>query len=285
MKFICIFSYRILKKYFNMENMNITLTFSDVAENHPKMQQIGNLVDAGHGFQREDLLQLKEQFELNNLTCELISLDLNNEIIDESACVLVIRRGLLFLLEFEGHSMHDLFMEHSRLDIDRKAFMRGEVKNKLARGNLCFGDENQEPDYENKKGRIVAYRDIEVTNKLKEDIELFYGKKARKLQCEGNYYFDPNKCGIGFHGDGERRKVIGVRIANEEKESSPLHFQWFQNSTPIGQRFIVPLNAGDIYVMGEKAVGTDWMKRKIPTLRHATGCAKYTTISQKEEEK
>jgi hypothetical protein len=30
--------------------------------------------------------------------------------------------------------------------------------------------------------------------------------------------------------------------------------------------------------MSEKAVGTDWKKKVIPTLRHATGAAKFTTI-------
>jgi hypothetical protein len=33
--------------------------------------------------------------------------------------------------------------------------------------------------------------------------------------------------------------------------------------------------------MGEKAVGTDWQKKTIPTLRHATGCSKFTTIAAK----
>jgi hypothetical protein len=41
---------------------------------------------------------------------------------------------------------------------------------------------------------------------------------------------------------------------------------------------IFPLDDGDIYVMSEKAVGTDWKKKVIYTLRHSTGCAKFTTI-------
>ena len=30
--------------------------------------------------------------------------------------------------------------------------------------------------------------------------------------------------------------------------------------------------------MSEKAVGTDWKKKVMPTLRHATGTVKFTTI-------
>ncbi len=41
---------------------------------------------------------------------------------------------------------------------------------------------------------------------------------------------------------------------------------------------IFPVDGGDIYVMSEKAVGTDWHMKKIFTLRHATGCAQFTTI-------
>jgi hypothetical protein len=30
--------------------------------------------------------------------------------------------------------------------------------------------------------------------------------------------------------------------------------------------------------MSEKAVGSDWKKKKIATIRHATGCEKFTKI-------
>ena len=103
------------------------------------------------------------------------------------------------------------------------------------------------------------------------------GEKAKELACEGNYYYDVSKCGIGFHGDGERKRVVGLRLG----ASIPLHFQWFTKSNPIGNRFIVQLNHGDLYIMSEKAVGTDWMLSSKITLRHAAGSSKYTTIKKK----
>ena len=30
--------------------------------------------------------------------------------------------------------------------------------------------------------------------------------------------------------------------------------------------------------MSQKTTGNDWKKRLIPTLRHATGCEKFTTV-------
>jgi hypothetical protein len=39
------------------------------------------------------------------------------------------------------------------------------------------------------------------------------------------------------------------------------------------------LNHGDLYVMSEKAVGQDWKRKVIPTLRHAAGAKKYTGLA------
>ena len=103
------------------------------------------------------------------------------------------------------------------------------------------------------------------------------GEKAKEMACEGNYYYDVSKCGIGFHGDGERKRVVGLRLG----ASIPLHYQWFTRSAPIGNRCELMLNHGDLYIMSEKAVGTDWMSSSKITLRHAAGSKKYTTIKKK----
>jgi hypothetical protein len=43
------------------------------------------------------------------------------------------------------------------------------------------------------------------------------------------------------------------------------------------------LKPGDFYVMSEKAVGTDWMKKIIPTLRHATAMnEKFLIVKEKK---
>jgi hypothetical protein len=56
----------------------------------------------------------------------------------------------------------------------------------------------------------------------------------------------------------------------------PLYFKWFQFSEPVGDPIEVVLHDGDMYIMSEKAVGFDWLKKKTATLRHSTGCAKFT---------
>jgi len=67
-------------------------------------------------------------------------------------------------------------------------------------------------------------------------------------------------------------------------ETMPLYFKWFQNSQPVGEPIELILNDGDMYIMSEKAVGFDWLKKKIATLRHSTGCAKFTGVKNVQEE-
>jgi hypothetical protein len=35
------------------------------------------------------------------------------------------------------------------------------------------------------------------------------------------------------------------------------------------------LNDGDMYIMSDKAVGNDWKRSAIPTLRHCAGAKEY----------
>ena len=100
------------------------------------------------------------------------------------------------------------------------------------------------------------------------------------LNAEANYYHTLSQCGIGYHGDGERRKVFTVRIGASER--MPLYYQWYQRSQPVGERIEVVLQEGDMYVMSEKAVGFDWLKKIVPTLRHASGVDKFTVIKPKK---
>jgi len=107
-------------------------------------------------------------------------------------------------------------------------------------------------------------------------MESFLGSEAENMICEGNKYFDLKKCGIGYHGDSERRKVIAFRLG----QSMDLHYNWFFKGKNIGKTLKLNLDSGDMYIMSEKAIGTDWKRRNIYTLRHAAGIegSKYLKI-------
>ena len=64
--------------------------------------------------------------------------------------------------------------------------------------------------------------------------------------------------------------VVGVRLG-AGADGMPLKFQWYKEGRPLGSEGHIALNAGDVYIMSEKAVGTDWKRKTIHTLRHAAG--------------
>ena len=235
----------------------ITLTFGDCAENHHGMQEIGQKALTGLNF--TDLKECQAFFEEREVECEMHFLSTDSSF--PYAYILIVRKGVNAIVDVQ-----QLYQEQMNLTRDKKAFMRGKVVNKIARHNLCFSDFDQEPDYENGKGTVVSFDRLPILS----TIRYFLGNlisKMKNLQCEANYYYDTKKTYIGFHGDTERKIVVAVRIG----ESFPIHFQWFLEGQPIGELFSFVLNSGDMYFMSEKAVGSDWMKKKIPTLRHAAG--------------
>ena len=238
-----------------------TYTFGDVAENHARNQQIGAI--AAEGFSAADLRAAQSKFESRGLTCTLVDLGALD------AYVLVVRQPLAVL----GTTADDLQAEIAAHEPDKKVFMYGRVVNKHARWNLCMAEAAQDPDYDSGKGTVLAFDSLPHLKAVREALPAFVGPKASALFAELNVYYDPAKCGIGYHGDTERRKVIAFRLG----ATMPLFYQWFQNGAPRGARIAVPpLHHGDMYIMSQKAVGTDWKLRKIPTLRHAAGCDKFT---------
>ena len=251
----------------------ITLTFCDRAENHIHMEQIGEL--HSNGFSLQDLIDIKNHFkEEEDAAAVIHDLSPPDDFykIDNKAYLLIIKNGVDKLIN--NNNKLRLKMEQFTLKPDSKVYLHGKVVNKIARHNLCFDSTGHPPDYINKKGTVIAYDKVPFTNLLKQKIEEI--TKQKNFVCEGNYYYDLKKCGINFHGDTERKKVIGVRLGN----SMPLYFQWFLQNKPIHDTIKFTLNDGDIYVMSEKTVGFDWkLSFNKLTLRHAAGChTKFHTI-------
>ena len=274
--------------------MALTITFGEVAENGPGMEKIGKIKEKG--FTKEDLDSAQKLFTEKGCVTELIDLCVESEIERRitPAYLLVIRDVATAFNTVEKPISKDSILQEqlniggSLIDtVDKEAKMRGIVKNKRARYNLCYTDYDQEPDYYNKKGRIVSFSKLPELNNIREQLSDFLGDKAHKLNAELNLYYDTNKCGIGFHGDSERKRVVGLRLGR----SIPLHFQWTHkdtrgkrsNPTPVGRRISIELNHGDMYIMSEKATGWDWRKKRRFTLRHAAGCDKYTDTFHADE--
>lgn len=254
----------------NSENKTITLTFGDVGENHVGMEKIGKLAEDGYTL--KDLKKFQKFFKDNNCETELVFLHKElkgiTKISDNKAYLLKVKNGVDCLLAESEKNSNDIFKEQTLLEPDKKAFMYGRVVNKIARYNLCFGNKSQKAEYEKGKGTIIAFNKVPLTNHIKNKLEELDSRQ--QFICEGNYYYDVDKCYISEHGDSERRKVIGIRLG----ESFPLFYQWYYQGKPVGNRLKFIFNSGDIYFMSAKAVGYDWKSKSKYTLRHAAGLEK-----------
>lgn len=235
-----------------MNGSTITVTFSEMVENHVGMEKLGSVIDKG--YSRKDLRRFKKKVggTIYKLTHE-----------NEKAYILIVRNYI---------NSQDPYDELINLDWDKKYYdtRRKKVLNKHARYNLCISDVSREPDYVNKKGRLVSWESLPHLNNIKKDLEKSLNEENLLAEC--NLYYDTNKCGIGWHGDSERKKVIGLRLG----ESMSLCYRWYHENKVVSKVCRFTINHGDLYIMSEKATGNDWKKRSQITLRHSAGCDKYT---------
>ena len=242
---------------------SITVTWSKVTENGPGMDKNGHMAE--NGFFDNELIEAQKKFESKGSETNLVNL---NDSLPEgskhhkNASLLIVSTAAVKCFGVDPQLVRrELF----NLPWDEKKLMRGQVKTAQARRNLCFGSEYQAPDIANGKGTIIAWSQLPLLTQIRDQLAHYLGCKAEELHAEGNLYHH-RKAGIGFHGDGERRIVIAMRFG----EPLRLHYQAYQRFEPIGERISIDtLKEGDLYVMGEKAVGTDWKSSTIVTWRHA----------------
>ena len=251
-----------------IDKIAVCITAGEQSENHIGMKINGNGLSE-HGFSIDELKQLKKDLENKYIESEYYNLneflgDNKNSVVE--AGLLIIRNGVE---KISNNNPYELLKEQITLEWDKHYWdvRRKRVLNKIARYNLCYSNKSQDPDYENKMGRVISLDNTPMLKKWKLSLVLLFGNKSQDLELEGNLYYDISKCGIGFHGDSERKKVISCSLG----ATRPIHWQWYQNNKPIGERAKFILNNGDMYIMSEKTTGFDWKKRNIKTLRHAAG--------------
>jgi hypothetical protein len=277
----------------------ITVTFGDSGENHIGNQQIGEKVQEGQGFTLSDFEKARDLIEAKHPSTNVVIYNLKDLLmnnIGEKNTIETIRQDMLdyipdtVLIVIENlvstELANNIETELSSLEWDTKYWdtRRKKVLNKRARSNLCFDRVEQEPDYENGKGRIVSFNRLPNLDKVKRMIGDIFGEKGQNLIGEGNRYPDRTKNGIGFHGDAERLKVVALRLNQEDEDGDrgtmPICWQWFHRSRSIGEKFTLNIKHGSIYAMSEYTTGYNWKRSSLYTLRHAAGGKKYTTLKK-----
>lgn len=247
----------------------ITLTFAEAGENNVGNEIIGH--KANNGYNLNDLQIMQTMFPSNlSVIHDLRNLYPGMESQLPEAYILIVKNPCPHL---STPIYNQLILPESQggVDWDKKYLnsRRNIVQNKNARHNLLFADLGSTykrlPTYEIGNGTIYNYKYFPQLNQLFDGISNL--PNGPPVVIEANYYYDLSKTYIKPHGDVERRKVIGFRLGND----LPLYFQWYNRFEPVGNKYSITLQHGDLYVMSEKAVGNDWKSSSIYTLRHSAG--------------
>ena len=238
-------------------------TFSECVENHVGMEKIsrtpkqnadGTLIEYNDdGLNKQDLRSIAAWFKQKGQTAEIYALHKFSGL-ERKAHVVLVRNGVdgdALQREIEGKKPDTKFL-------NKRA---KKVQNKHARYNFNVWDkpETQEADFANGKGTVYAFQDMPQLNGVREmltqigsdrggDLKL----KLKDLLAEANVYYD-HTTGIGFHGDEERKMVIGVNMGDPRY----LEFQGYDNGAMVGKRITIILRSGDLYFMSVDACGHD----------------------------
>ena len=268
----------------------VTLTFAEAGENFVGNEIIGTIGSCGYTLL--DLQNVAAMFPGQSQIYDLTLLCSGLAVSLDPAYILIVKNPFPEATDLYNRMIYS--ESNNGVDWDRKAFMKGRVCDKHARYNLLFDDlgnlrtsvpqyiknkcttQNlvcdpdgnifkRLPDYTSKEGTIYNYNFFPEMRSLVNRISQF--PNSSNIIIEGNCYYDVSKTYISMHGDSERRKVIGYRLGAD----FPLHYQWYHDCKPVGQKGTFNLTHGDLYMMSDKAVGNDWHCRSKHTLRHAAG--------------
>lgn len=195
------------------------------------------------GFTLKELRNIENKFKKEGIATEIWNIGNGKKVND--AYLLIIRNGTSVFLK-------DLYTTDELLNEQKK------LSTKI------------------KKGPVSKKRKNEACLEgLQNNLKRFFGKKAKDLLCERKYCRDVSIC----HGNNKRKKVLITACLGK---TLLLRFRWFHKKIPFDKSRNFILNDGDIYVMSEKAIGSDWKNAIIPTLQHAISFENPGSKTRKE---
>lgn len=251
-------------------------TFAGVVENHAGMQKIGVERD---GLNKEDLKVIGAYFKEHGYEPTGIKLHNLTPGKQKKAYVLIVRRGSRAF----GLKKNELFEEMKSVNPDKKFLntRRKQVQNKNARWNFNVADFEQAPSYEEGKGTVVSFENLQSLKKIREGLNEIGIPKIQNLLAEANVYHS-EMSGIGFHGDSERKMVVGVNMGAKRV----IEFQAFEHTLPVGKRLRIHLRDGDMYFMCTVACGNDWTSNGYRSLhyRHRAGYQKWLDRNERQNQ-
>ena len=262
-----------------------SMVYCDCAFSQPggNSVRVGKMAEKGFSAQELRILcaSLKEQ-GIDASIVDLVSEAVDKGTTSEWLCdlmgdtvVLVIRNGANALTD--DPAMADKMLEeHRGLEYDTTTLLRKKVCVARSRRNLHFADEGRPEDMANGQNTVVPWSSVPANAECRRVLtELL--ETADVASAVANYYPDPAKCGIGWHGDAERRQTIMVRLG-AGSDTRPIHFLWCERGEAVAAPITINLAHGDVMVPCAKAVGTDYRTMTRPTVRHGTGYPSGTSV-------
>jgi len=224
-----------------------------------------------NGFSSDELHTFKQNLEKHHdLICDII--DLHTNLIEPYASLPECMASVLIIRNLIGtEGANQMLLEQRKLKYNciPQYSTQNLKKTKLimtrsSRSTLHFSESNTKSS--------ISISDVPFLNEFRNKLPLFFGKKALNLNPKANCYH-AQYGGIGYHGDSERNRVICLTLG----ASMTLRYHWrLPNSI---QHELKPndiiLRHGDVYIMSEKATGSDWKDLNIPRVVHAAGNAQY----------
>lgn len=271
------------------ENYKIDITFSVI---HPSIMEydrkkvvvtitLGKQYEVENGesipndgFNLDDLNKAKHYFDSIGCDTQIVHLNkyLHDNIKTDDAYVLMVKQALQKMI---GDRLDKLYDEQLNLNVNTKGLFYGKVLNLKSRQYICIRKNSRIPDYENGISRHLSFEDTPLLNEIKTMLGDNIIPEFVDYDVENNYYSNAARCGLGFHGDTGRNKIMGIRMG----QPFPLFFQWYVKRQSISPYIKLMFEHGDIYMMSDKATGHDWKVTSDPYLKHAAGYEKYLKIN------
>jgi len=269
-----------------MAYWTFTITMRDKAITYPspktKEEPFGREM---RGFSREDFDRICENAKKFGVKCvrydlRLLLLEPSEQQQAEDAELLVLEGGAyenpVSSLVQTPNADDAMFDDLLCTQFNEQAYMYGQLRQRHAQQSVVFADFEQKEDIAAGKSLVHNFDQIKHLVELRETISKLAGREElTSFVAETNRYRnrsdDGNLAGVSHHGDTESNLVCAIRLG----APLALSYNWWKKNEPVGKRLEIQLPGGSIYFMSAKAVGHDYKKSSIYTLRHAAGGPKY----------
>ena len=257
------------------DSLGMCITWSDDVESGPGYKEVHSkhVVNAD-GFTKKDFEKLLPNFPGS----KIIALHQTDE---PEAYVFYAPGGALTFKNHKNFFKQILNVPLNK--VDSWVWMFQKWLNKKARLNTNIADEDQDRDLDNKKCSVISFSDMPEVLKMRSYLNNLGLDKLKNLNAEVNYYH-VQKSGIGYHGDGERKKVFAFNYA-KDNQVRHIEFQCFEGGNEVGKSVKIDLHHGDIYAMCMVASGNNWKdvmnKKGVRHWRHRAGFKEYLDSDDK----